>query len=66
MSKVKCPSFFCNSKEIQVIDKKGKNFSVGKGLLGALLVDHELGIFFGIEDTQHTYKCMKCGKKWKE
>jgi len=66
MAKLRCPGFFCNSKDVQVIDKKGRNFSVSKGILGALVVDHELGILFGIEDQQHTYKCMKCGKKWKE
>ena len=66
MAKIKCPGFFCNSNDIQVIDKKGKNFFIGKGVLGALVVDHELGILFGIEDEQHTYKCMKCGKKWRK
>ena len=66
MAKLRCPGFFCNSKDVQVKDKKGRNFSVSKGILGALVVDHELGILFGIEDQQHTYKCMKCGKKWKE
>jgi len=66
MAKMKCPGFFCNSKDIQVLVKKGNNFSVGKGVLGALLVNHELGILFGIEDEQHTYRCMKCGKKWKQ
>jgi len=66
MAKMRCPGFFCNSKDIQVIDKKGKNYSISKGVLGALIVDHELGILFGCEDEQHTYKCMKCGKKWIE
>jgi len=66
MAKIRCPGFFCNSKDIQVIDKKKENFSIGKGVLGALALGCDLGILFGVEDAVHTYKCMKCGKKWRE
>ena len=66
MAKIRCPGFFCNSKDVIIIDKKKESYLVSKGVLGALLVDHELGILFGIEGAVHTYKCMKCGKKWKE
>jgi hypothetical protein len=65
MAKMRCPGFFCNSKDIQVISKKKEKFSVGKGVLGALAVGHELGILFGVENAVHSYKCMKCGKKWR-
>ena len=65
MAKMRCPGFLCNSKDIQVVDKKKSNFSVTKGVLGALVVDHELGILFGVENAVHTYKCNKCGKKWR-
>ena len=34
-------------------------------MLGALAVDHELGILFGVENAVHTYKSMICGKKWR-
>jgi len=64
MAKLRCPGFFCGSKDIQVINKKGSNFSVGKGVLGALLVGHDLGILAGIECAKHTFRCNKCGKKW--
>jgi len=66
MAKIRCPGFFCNSKDIQVVDKKKSNFSVAKGVLGALAVDHDLGILFGVENAVLTYKCNKCGKKWRE
>jgi len=66
MAKMRCPGFFCNSKDIQIIDKKRENFSVGKGVLSALALGCDLGILFGIEDAVHFYKCMKCGKKWRE
>jgi len=66
MSKIKCPGFFCKSKDIQVIYKKPERFSVKRGVLGALIAGSEFGILAGIESAQHTYKCNKCGKKWKE
>ena len=65
MAKIRCPGLFCNSKDIQVIDKKRENFSVSKGVLGGLALGCDLGILFGVEDAIHTYKCMKCGKKWR-
>jgi len=66
MARVRCPRLFCSSKDIQALDKRKENFSVGKGVLGALLFNHEVGLLFGVEDAVHTYKCLKCGKKWRE
>jgi len=66
MAKMRCPGFFCNSKEVQVISKKSCDYKVGRGVLGALLVGHDLGILAGIEPAKHTYQCMKCGKVWKD
>jgi len=66
MAKIRCPGFFCKSKDIRVIDKKKENFSVGKGVLGALVLGCDIGILAGIESAQHTYKCCKCGRKWTE
>ena len=66
MAKMRCPGFFCNSKDIVVIDKKKENFSVGKGVFGALVFGCDAGILAGIESAVHTYKCRKCGKKWQE
>ena len=65
MAKMRCPGFWCNSKDIQVIDKKPSNYKVGRGVLGALLTGHEAGILFGIEPTPYVFMCNKCGKKWK-
>lgn len=65
MEKIRCPSSFCNSKKIQVVNKKKKGFSVSKGVLGALLTGSYVGILFGIEEeAQYIYKCQKCGKEW--
>jgi hypothetical protein len=66
MAKIKCPGIFCKSKDIQVISKKPERFKVKRGVLGALIAGSELGILAGIESAQHTYRCNKCNKTWKE
>jgi len=64
--KIKCPGIFCKSKDIQVMEKKKDKYSISKGVFGALAIGCEVGLLLGVEDTVHTYKCMKCGKLWQE
>ena len=66
-----CPK--CNSKKCKIINEvstEGKDFSAGKGCLGALLLG-PLGILCGAcgkgRQTTNTnyWVCEDCGNKWK-
>ena len=68
---MKCPN--CDSKNCQMINEiqtKGKDFSAGKGCLGAILLG-PLGILCGacgkgkqVKNTNY-WVCNDCGNKWK-
>jgi hypothetical protein len=68
---MKCPK--CKSEECSVITEtttKGKDYSAGKGCLGAMLFGY-IGLLCGacgkgkeIRNT-HYWVCHKCGHKWK-
>ncbi len=68
---MKCPK--CGNENCSVINEtqtSGKDFSVGKGCLGALLLG-PLGILCGAcgkgKQTKNTnyWVCNSCGHKWK-
>lgn len=66
-----CPK--CNSRKCRIISEistDGKDFSAGKGCLGALLLG-PLGLLCGAcgkgkqTKTQNYWLCENCGNKWK-
>ena len=68
---MKCPK--CNSENCNIINEthtEGKDFSAGKGCLGALLFG-PLGILCGAcgkgreTNTTNYWICNNCGNKWK-
>ncbi len=69
---MKCPK--CGSEDVTVINEtttKGKDFSMGKGCLGTLILG-PIGALCGLcgegKKTINTnyWVCNSCGKKWKK
>lgn len=69
---MKCP--VCGSEKCQVISEvssSGKDYSVSKGICGAIICKSPFGLLCGAcgkgkqISTQNYWICQDCGKKWK-